>query len=130
MGLFLDIIEGKIPCYKIYENEWTYSFLSLDQIQKGHTLVIPKVEVDYFVEVPEPYYSEVFKSAKIISKAIHESMECKRVGTMIQGWDVPHFHYHLVPMHLASDLSFKHAKRYPQEVMEEIQEKIISHLKN
>ena len=129
MSIFMSIIEGKIPSYKIYEDEWVYSFLALDQITKGHTLIIPKINIDHFTDVPEPYYSKVFTAAKEISIALQKSMNCKRVGTMIQGWEVPHFHYHLVPMHKVSDLSFKQAKQYSKEEMIEIQESILRNLR-
>ncbi len=114
-GLFTKIIAGQIPSYKIYEDEWTYAFLTKDAIQMGHTLVIPKVEVDYFVEVPEPYYAKVFANARFIAKAIHKVTGCKRVGTIIAGWDVPHFHYHIVPMFGVEDLDFKNGRERTHE---------------
>jgi histidine triad (HIT) family protein len=128
MTLFTKIINGEIPCYKIYEDEQVFAFLAKDQINLGHVLVVPKVEIDYFIDVPEPYYSAVFKTAKLISKAIQTATACKRVGTIIAGWDVPHFHYHLVPMFEYHDLDPARAKEYSKEEMEEVQGRIIEKL--
>jgi len=127
--IFTKIINGEIPSYKIFEDELTYAFLDINPINIGHTLIIPKIETDYFLDVEEPYYSQVFKNAKLIGKAIHESTNCKRVGTIIAGWDVPHFHYHLIPMFGVEDLDFKKGKRRTEEEMKSIQEKIINLLK-
>lgn len=128
-SVFTKIINGEIPSYKIYEDEHTYAFLDINPINIGHTLIVPKIEVDYFLDVPEPYYSTVFKNAKFISQAIHKATECKRIGTIIAGWDVPHFHYHLIPMNEFGDLDFKKGKQRSQEEMKEIQNKIIELLK-
>ncbi len=128
MGLFMKIIAGEIPCYKIYEDDYVLAFLAKDQIQLGHTLVIPKVEVDHFADVPEPYYSAVFSAAKKISPAIQKATDCKRVGASIVGLDVPHFHFHLIPMFSADDMSFRHAKERSVDEMKRIQEKILSSL--
>lgn len=128
-SIFTKIISGEIPSFKIYENEYTYAFLSLDQINLGHTLVIPKIEVDHFTEVPEPYYSEVFKTAQLIGKAMLKATNCKRVGTAILGWDVPHFHYHIVPMFGVGDLDFRRARQPSKEDNVHIQTKLVEELK-
>ncbi|MFN8672281.1 MAG: HIT family protein [Candidatus Sericytochromatia bacterium] len=127
-SIFTKIINGEIPCYKVYEDEHTFAFLDINPINLGHTLVIPKIEIDYFLDVPEPYYSAVFKNSKMIAQAIHKATDCKRVGSIIAGWDVPHFHYHLVPMFEYGDLDFKKGKSRSQEEMKEIHAKIINNL--
>ena len=127
-SIFTKIIHGEIPCYKIYEDEHTFAFLARDQIALGHTLIVAKIEVDYFVDVPEPYYSAVFKNAQTIARAIQAATGCARVGTMIAGFEVPHFHYHLVPIDSIFDLSFSHARVREQEEMKGIQEKIVAEL--
>lgn len=114
-SVFSKLIIGQIPSYKVYEDQWTFAFLTKDAIQLGHTLIVPKVEIDYFIDVPEPYYSKVFENARHISKAIQNVTNCKRVGTIIAGWDVPHFHYHLVPMFDYFDLDPKRAKERSRE---------------
>ncbi len=127
-SIFTKIIKGELPAYKIHEDAFTISILALDQVNLGHTLVIPKVEVDSFMDLEEPYYSAVFKNAQIISKAIKLATGCPRVGTIIAGFEVPHFHYHLIPAWSIPELSFSRAKKHPAEEMIEIQKKIKSYL--
>ncbi len=128
-SIFTKIIKGEIPSYKVFEDDLTYAFLDINPVEPGHTLIVPKVEIDYFIDVPEPYYSAVFKNAKIISRAIQEATGCKRVGTVILGWDVPHFHYHLIPMHSYGMPSFSNAKSRSETEMKEIHSKIVNLLK-
>ncbi len=128
-SIFSKIIAGEIHSFKIHEDEHTLAFLARDAIQLGHTLIVPKVEVDYFIDVPEPYYSKIFQNARILAKAIHEATGCKRVGTVIAGWDVPHFHYHLIPMFDYFDLDPKRAKPFPKEENIRIQAQIIECLR-
>ncbi len=124
-GIFMKIINGELPSYKIHEDEHTYSFLSIAPVQLGHTLIIPKVEVDYAFDVPEPYYSAVFKMAKHIAPALKKVTDCSRVGTAILGFEVPHFHYHLIPMWKISDLDFSKARERTKEEMQDICDKIV-----
>ena len=126
---FTDMIEGQAPCYRVFEDEYTFAFLSMQAIRLGHTLIVPKVEIDDFTEVPEPYYSAVFRNAKPLARAIHGATGCVRVGTVIAGWDVPHFHYHLVPMFDYYDLDPKRARERSAEESTSMQEKIVSHLR-
>ena len=123
-SIFTRIIRGEIPSYKIHEDEHTYSFVTLDQIQLGHTLIVPKIEVDHFLDVPEPHYSAVFRNAKPIGKAIHQATGSLRVAAAIVGLEVPHFHLHLVPMWDMSDLDFRKAIKRSPEACAEIQKKI------
>jgi histidine triad (HIT) family protein len=111
-SLFMRILRKEIPSFEVYEDAHVYGFLTQDAIRHGHALLIPKVEVDYFVDVPEPYYSAVFQAAKPVSRAIQQVTGCVRVGTIIAGWDVPHFHYHLVPMFEYEDLDLARARPY------------------
>lgn len=127
-SIFTRIIKGELPAYKILEDEYTISILALDQVNLGHTLVIPKLEVDSFMDLQEPHYSAVFKNAQIISKAIKQATQCPRVGTIIAGFEVPHFHYHLIPAWSIPDLSFTRAQKRTTEEMTTIQQKIISFL--
>jgi len=120
-SVFSRIISGQIPSFKVYEDQWTYAFLTKDAIHLGHTLIMPKTEVDYFIDVPEPYYSKVFENARHIARAIQNVTGCKRVGTIIAGWDVPHFHYHLIPMFDYFDLDPKRAKERSQEENRQMQ---------
>jgi histidine triad (HIT) family protein len=113
--LFTKIIAGDIPSFKVYEDAWTFAFLTKDAVHLGHTLIVPKLEVDYFIDVPEPFFSKVFENSKILARAIHGVTGCKRVGTLIAGWEVPHFHYHLIPMFHAADLDLRLGKERTRE---------------
>ncbi len=123
-SIFTKIIKGEIPSYKVYENEHCLAFLDIQPIHSGHTLVVPKIEVDHFSDLPEPYYSAVFQAAKILSKAIGKATGCPRVGAAIVGFEVPHFHYHLVPLWGPADLNFKNAKKQTAEEMQDMQVRI------
>lgn len=127
-SIFTRIIKGELPAYKIHEDEYTISILALDQVNLGHTLVIPKLEVDSFMDLPEPHYSAVFKNAQRLSVAIKKATGCPRVGTIIAGFEVPHFHYHLIPAWGIPDLSFARAQKRSESEMLEIQNKIKSYL--
>ncbi|MDC0254351.1 HIT family protein [Bacteriovoracales bacterium] len=127
-SLFSKIIKGEIPSFKIYEDEYTFAFLDINPINLGHTLIVPKVEHDHCLDVPEPYYSAVFKAAVPIGKAIMKATSCKRIGSVILGFDVPHFHYHVLPLWDSSDVSFKKAKSRETHEMENIQKSIVENL--
>jgi len=126
--LFTKIINGEIPSFKIYEDEYVFAFLDIHPVQPGHTLIVPKVEVDYFVDVPEPYYSAVFQTAKKIAPALQQATGCARVATMILGYEVPHFHYHLIPSNSLSDVIFADKVAVTDDQLFSIHQKIISFL--
>lgn len=102
--LFTKIINGQIPCYKIYEDEYTFAFLDINPLQIGHTLIVPKIEVDYFVEVPEPFYSAVFKTAQKLAPTLTVVTGKQRVLMSVEGFDIPHFHLHLIPANSSKEL--------------------------
>jgi histidine triad (HIT) family protein len=126
--LFTRIINGELGCFKIYEDEHTMAFLSKFAVQPGHVLIVPKVEIDSFMDVPEPYYSAVFKAAQIVGRAVQSVTSCKRVGCMIAGWDVPHFHYHLVPMMSHEDMDPKNARELGFEENKKLQDKLVAEI--
>jgi histidine triad (HIT) family protein len=95
--IFSKIIAGKIPSYKIFEDEHVFAFLDIHPAYAGHVLIVPKVEVDMFQDVPEPYYSRVFQVAKELTPSILYAVGAKRMTAKIIGTDVPHFHLHLIP---------------------------------
>lgn len=128
-SIFTKIILGELPSFKILENEHILAILTLDPIQPGHTIIFPKVEVDHFFDVPEPHYSAVSEAAQIIAKAIRTATGCKRVGVAVQGFEVQHYHLHLIPMWGTEDFDFRKAKRLPPEEMKAMQEKIVAKLK-
>ena len=127
--LFTKIIRGELPSYKVFENEKVYAFLALDQINPGHTLVVPKVEADHMMDVPRADLLEVFAAAQTLSAAIRLAMTPKRVGLMVQGFEVPHFHVHLIPVNNPGELDFSRGKRLPAGEMEKIQHKILQQLR-
>ena len=129
MTIFTKIINGEIPSYKIAENEKFYAFLDINPLVEGHTLVIPKIEVDKFFDMPENYLKEIFSFAKPIAKAIEKSFECNRCGLSVIGIEVPHAHMHLVPLNSADDLNFTRKKlSLSTERMNELQKKILGNL--
>ncbi len=127
--LFSRIITWEIPSYKIYEDEYIYAFLDISPLKLGHTLIVPKIEVDHFTDVPEPYYSAIFRVAKKLSPAIQIATGCRRICTMFVWYEVPHTHYHLIPTESIDDLDPSHAKKWDQEHLRNMQEKILEQLK-
>jgi len=96
-GIFAKIIAGEIPSYKIAEDDKHYAFLDINPLVKGHTLVIPKVEVDYFFDLEDQVLADLNIFAKKVAKGIEKVIPCKRVGIMVIGTEVPHAHIHLIP---------------------------------
>ena len=103
-SLFSRIIDGEIPCHKICEDEHYLAFLDIRPINPGHTLVIPKKEIDYLFDVDDDLLGGMMVFAKKIAHAIKEEVECKRIGVMVAGLEVPHAHIHLIPIHEIPDL--------------------------
>ncbi|AGH96315.1 HIT family protein [Pseudobdellovibrio exovorus] len=128
-SIFTKIIQGELPCYKIHEDDKTFSFLALDQVNLGHTLVIPKQEVNHWFDVPADVYTQVGLNAQKIAKAIQAATGCPRVGTIVAGFEVPHYHLHLIPAWSIPDLDFKRAQKKSADEMTDIQNKILSFLK-
>jgi histidine triad (HIT) family protein len=127
-SIFTKIINGELPSYKIYEDETVFAFLALDQVNLGHTLLIPKKETDYWIDVPEKDYLHLQKVALKIGQALQKATDCRKVFQTVVGLEVPHFHLHLIPAWTISDLDFKRAQRHSEGEMKEIQKKIMSHL--
>ena len=129
MTIFSKIIAGEIPSYKIAENEKCFAFLDIFPLVKGHTLVIPKIEVDNLFDLPKDYLSELLVFAQPIAKAIERSFRCNRCGISVVGLEVPHAHIHLVPINSMDDLNFTRGKlKLSQEELKEAQQKILSNL--
>ena len=129
-SIFTKIINGELPCFKVFEDDQSISFLAIDQVTRGHTLVVPKIEVDHWTDVPEDVFLKVQSNALKIAKAIKKFTEAPRILTATIGFEVPHFHLHLVPGKKLGDLDFTKGKRLSVEEMEKIQKGIISFLKN
>ena len=108
--IFSRIVAGEIPCYKVAENEKFFAFLDIAPLAKGHTLVIPKREVDYFYDLEDNELQEMIVFAKNIAKKIKATRACKKVATVVLGLEVPHAHIHLIPMNSEKDVDFSHEK--------------------
>ena len=124
-SIFSKIINGEIPSYKIAEDENYFAFLDINPLKKGHTLVIPKKEVDYLFDLDDETLAGMTKFSKKIARAIDKSIDCKRVGVVVLGMEVPHAHIHLIPLDKESDASFNQPKlKLSEEEFEETAEKI------
>ena len=129
MSIFTKIISGEISSYKILEDEYFFSFLDVFPLVKGHVLVVPKIEIDKFFDLPEDYLLKMLIFAQPIAKAIEKSFDCKRCGISVVGLEVPHAHMHLVPINSANDLNFTLPKiDITKEELLHCQQKIISNL--
>jgi histidine triad (HIT) family protein len=129
MTIFSKIIQGEIPAYKIAENDLFISFLDIFPLQKGHVLVVPKIEVDKVFDLPDHYLSELLVFAKPIAKAIEDSFPCNRIGIVTVGLEVPHAHLHLIPINQPADLDFSNPKlQLSKEELIEVQEAIVAKL--
>lgn len=109
-SIFTRIVNGEIPCYKIAESEKCLAFLDINPLTKGHTLVIPKEEVDYFYDLPDDLLTEVMLFSKKVSRSIQKVIPCERVGVSVIGLEVPHAHVHLIPFSKMSELNFGNPK--------------------
>jgi len=127
--IFSKIIAGEIPSYKIAENDQFFAFLDIFPLREGHTLVVPKIEVDNFFDVPDSYLADLLLFAKPIAKAIEAAFPCNRCGLSVVGLEVPHAHLHLIPINSADDLNFTRGKlKLSPEQLKKSQERLLSHL--
>ncbi len=109
--IFTKIANGEIPSYKVAEDENCYAFLDINPLVEGHTLVIPKTEVDYIFDLPEDKYDKLFAFARKVAAAQKKAIPCKRIGVAVLGMEVPHAHIHLVPLQSEADLDFRKEKK-------------------
>jgi histidine triad (HIT) family protein len=110
-SIFMKIVHGEVPCHKVYEDTMTLAFLDIHPVQPGHTLVVPKIQVDKLYDLPDDYYQAVMATAKLVARRIEDVLQSPRVAYAVEGFDVPHAHVHLVPTaHGFSDLDPKHAQ--------------------
>ena len=104
--IFTKIVNGEIPCYKIAENEHFLAFLDVFPLVKGHTLVIPKQEINYIFDIEDSLLADMMVFSKTIAKAVKAAIPCERIGVTVIGLEVPHAHIHLVPINTVSDINF------------------------
>ncbi len=129
MSIFTKIINGEIPSYKIAEDEHFFAFLDINPSVKGHTLVIPKKEVDKLFDLDEETYNGLMKFSYQVAKALEKTIPCKRIGMSVVGLEVPHAHVHLIPIHRMSDMQFVKAVKLTHEEFIDVAEKIKSNFK-
>ena len=124
-SIFSKIVSGEIPAYKIAEDEQFLAFLDINPLAKGHTLVIPKEEIDYIFKIEDSLLAEMMVFAKKVALAIDKAIECQRVGIAVLGLEVPHAHIHLIPINSIGDINFARPKlSLSKEEFEEIAGKI------
>lgn len=129
MTVFSKIIAGEIPSYKVAENDHFCAFLDISPLQKGHTLVVPKIEVDKVFDLPDTYLAEILVFAKPIAKAIEQAFPCNRVNIITVGLEVPHAHIHLIPMTHSGDMNFALDKlKLTKEELLDVQKSILNFL--
>tara|TARA_B110000858_G_scaffold11062_1_gene11412 strand:- start:617 stop:1012 length:396 start_codon:yes stop_codon:yes gene_type:complete len=125
-SIFTKIINKELPCYKIAENNNFIAFLDIVPLKKGHTLVVPKIQVDYIYDLPDKVLSDLFIFSKKIAKKIESVIDCKRVGVAVIGLEVPHAHVHLIPINEISDMNFQNQRiELNKEDFQNIRDKII-----
>jgi len=124
--IFSRIVKGEIPSYKIAEDERFYAFLDINPLAEGHTLVIPKKEIDYIFDLDDDTLAGLTLFSKRVAQAIVKTIPCKRVGVAVLGLEVPHAHIHLVPLNKESDIDFHKPKlKLTPERFKEIADKIV-----
>ncbi len=124
-SVFSSIINGDIPAHKIAENEEFLAFLDISPLAKGHTLVIPKKEIDSIFDVEDEAYARLWKFAKVVAKKVEAAIPCKRIGIAVIGLEVAHAHIHLVPINSVADINFAQEKlQLTSEELAEIAAKI------
>ncbi|MBQ4391847.1 MAG: HIT family protein [Prevotella sp.] len=131
MDIFSKIAAGEIPSYKCAESEKFYAFLDINPVVKGHTLVIPRREVDYIFDMDDTEIAEFQVFAKQVAVAIRKAFPCKKVAQVVLGLEVPHAHIHLIPMNTEADVDFRREKlQLPAEEMQQVADKIYEAFKN
>lgn len=124
-SIFSKIIAGEIPCYKIAENDLCLAFLDISPLKEGHTLVVPKKEVDDLFDLDDETYSQLLSFAKQVATATKAVVTCKRISVVVLGFEVPHAHIHLIPVNNEAEVNFKNQKlKFTKEEFELTRQKI------
>ena len=108
--IFTKIVQGEIPSYKVAEDDRFYAFLDINPLNQGHTLVIPKAEVDYLFDLDEETYLGMWAFARKVGLAVEQVVPCERIGLVVLGLEVPHAHVHVIPINNESDVDFKKSR--------------------
>lgn len=124
MSIFTKIIQGKIPSYKVAENDDFYAFLDINPNAKGHTLVVPKKEENKIFDLDEKSYLDLMQFSYKVAKAIEKAVPCERIGMTVIGLEVPHVHVHLIPLHSMADATFGKKEKLSDDEFQEIANEI------
>ena len=119
--IFTKIISGEIKSYKIYEDEYVCAFLDVNPMQKGHTLVVPKQEVDDFLKLDELIFDKVMHRVRYVAQVLKGKLNCVRVCMLVEGYEIPHAHMHLIPTNTGSDFDKKNIYKATEEELKEVQ---------
>ena len=126
MSIFSKIIVGEIPSYTVYEDSDVYAFLDINPMNKGHTLVIPKKEVDYLFDLDEESYTKLMFASRMLAQKLKEKLGCARVCVIVEGYAVPHAHVHLIPTNSPEDLDKTRVHKAQDEELKEVQKLLTS----
>ncbi|PTX11381.1 histidine triad (HIT) family protein [Pontibacter mucosus] len=123
-SIFTKIVNGEIPAYKLAEDDRYLAFLDVFPTTKGHTLVIPKQQIDYIFDLDDELYLGLMAFAKKVAAAVEKAVPCKRIGVAVVGIEVPHAHVHLIPLNSMQDMNFANKKQFSKEEFEDVAQKI------
>ena len=127
-SIFTKIVNGEIPAYKIAEDDNYLAFLDVNPNAKGHTLCIPKQEINKIFDMDEALYLGLMKFSRKVAKALEKTVECKRIGVAVVGLEVPHVHVHLIPLHDMDDMRFQRKASFTSEEFQELAQKAATYL--
>ena len=125
--IFSRIVSKEIPCFSVHENDEFLAFLDVNPLVKGHTLVIPKIEVDYIFDLDDSVLQRMIVFSKDVARKLKDTFPCKKIGVSVVGLEVPHAHIHLIPINSIDDMNFSRDKlKLSQDQLKEIHQEILS----